>query len=449
MYSEALIRVAGLSKRFTIYEQPLDRLKQMFLPRVQRLLCFPQHNYYREFWALRDVSFEVHRGETVGIIGRNGSGKSTLLKLVCGTSVPSKGSVWTSGRVAALLELGAGFNPEFTGRENALLSGQILGQSPAEMKARLDDIIQFADIGEFINRPVKTYSSGMYVRLAFAVAIGVDPDILVVDEALSVGDAAYQAKCLARIRDMQRAGISILLVSHSPNTVIEFCDRALYMHEGQLIAAGPSREIIEQYSRDIVRGEGGTTATVNRQSASVATIVNANAGEMSSSRCIAPDHVSRKTEIVSIRLEDGAGCERGVFSVGNDVVVRFKVRVNDDNPRPCFGLQISSTEGIALWSVTTQTLKNNIRPLIAGEYVEFVWRLRLDVGPARYVLAVGVGDIALGEYRRHHRLEYAGHFDVVSEELAGQGWLGIKPAFEIGCGGVKEYAGPGFLENVG
>ena len=197
MSSEIAIKVENLSKCYHIYDQPRDRLKQMILPRMQRAIGMQPRQYFREFWALKDVSFEVKKGETVGIIGRNGSGKSTLLQMVCGTLNPTSGSIQTSGRIAALLELGSGFNPEFTGRENVYLNGAVLGLSRDEIDVRFDEIAAFAEIGEFIDQPVKTYSSGMMVRLAFAVAINVDPQILVVDEALSVGDELFQRKCFS------------------------------------------------------------------------------------------------------------------------------------------------------------------------------------------------------------------------------------------------------------
>lgn len=243
------IRVDGLSKHYLMFARPEDRLKQSIMPRLQRLFGGAPKQYYRDFAALRDVSFTVKRGETVGIIGRNGSGKSTLLQIICGTLHPTEGSVKVNGRIAALLELGAGFNPDFTGRENVYLNGAILGLSREEIDARFDQIAAFADIGEFIEQPVKTYSSGMYVRLAFAVAINVDPDILVVDEALSVGDEAFQRKCFARIEDIRDKGGTILFVTHSTQTVVQLCDRAMLFDRGELILEGRPKTVVGQYQR--------------------------------------------------------------------------------------------------------------------------------------------------------------------------------------------------------
>lgn len=249
MSSEIAIKVERLSKCYQIYDHPRDRLKQFVLPRFQRMVRQPPKQYFREFWALKDVSFEVKKGETVGIIGRNGSGKSTLLQMICGTLNPTNGSIQTQGRIAALLELGSGFNPEFSGRENVYMNGTVLGLNRDEIDQRFDDIIAFADIGDFIEQPVKTYSSGMAVRLAFAVAINVDPEILIVDEALSVGDELFQRKCFSRIEAIKTNGATILFVSHSGGTIIELCDRAVLMDAGEKLAVGIPKQIVGRYQK--------------------------------------------------------------------------------------------------------------------------------------------------------------------------------------------------------
>lgn len=246
---DVAIRVSNVSKHYLMFERPEDRFKQMVVPRLERLIGRPPRRYFRDFAALSGVSFEIGRGETVGIIGRNGSGKSTLLQIICGTLQPTSGTVEVNGRVAALLELGAGFNPEFTGRENVFLNASILGVPRKEMEWRFDDIARFADIGPFIDQPVKTYSSGMYVRLAFAVAINVDPDILVVDEALSVGDEAFQRKCFARIEDIKDKGGTILFVSHGASTIIQLCTRAILIDGGEKILEGMPKAVVSQYQR--------------------------------------------------------------------------------------------------------------------------------------------------------------------------------------------------------
>ncbi|HQT39324.1 MAG TPA: ABC transporter ATP-binding protein [Acidocella sp.] len=247
------IRVQDVGKCYHIYNKPVDRLKQFFLPRLRRLARRHQTEYHREFWALRDVSFQVRRGETVGIVGRNGAGKSTLLQLICGTLTPSCGTLETNGRIAALLELGSGFNPEFTGRENVVLNATVLGLSPQEIAARFDEIVEFADIGQFIDQSVKTYSSGMMVRLAFAVIAHVDADILVVDEALSVGDVFFQQKCQRFLQGFQAGGGTILFVSHDTGAVTALCETAILLSRanGYSCRQGKTDEICRIYLNEL------------------------------------------------------------------------------------------------------------------------------------------------------------------------------------------------------
>ncbi len=234
------IRALGLSKCYTLYDHPADRLKQM-------LMC-GRRRYYREFWALRETSFELPKGQVLGLVGRNGAGKSTLLQLVCGTLAPSGGSIEVRGRVSALLELGSGFNPEFSGRENVYVYASILGLSSAETDARFDEIVAFSGIVDFIDQPVKTYSSGMFVRLAFAVATSVDPDILIVDEALSVGDGEFARKSFDRIMSMRKEGKTILFCSHSTYHIEAICDQAIWLDHGRLVQMGKPQEVVSAYN---------------------------------------------------------------------------------------------------------------------------------------------------------------------------------------------------------
>ncbi|NDH69275.1 MAG: ABC transporter ATP-binding protein, partial [Gammaproteobacteria bacterium] len=249
MSSDIAIKVENLSKCYQIYEQPRDRLKQFILPHLQRALGQEPNHYYQEFWALKDISFEVKKGETIGIIGRNGSGKSTLLQILCGTLNPTSGSFTTNGRIAALLELGSGFNPEFTGRENVYMNAAVLGLRTEEVDQRFNDIVTFADIGQFIEQPVKTYSSGMMVRLAFAVIAHVDADILVIDEALAVGDAFFTQKCMRFLRKFMETG-SVLFVSHDTSAVLNLCNRAILLSLGEVIQINTPQKVIEKYLVD-------------------------------------------------------------------------------------------------------------------------------------------------------------------------------------------------------
>lgn len=247
--SNLAIQAKNLSKCYNIYNKPADRLKQSIVPKVLGAIGKPLRTYYREFWALRNLSLDIKKGETIGIIGRNGSGKSTLLQIISGILTSTSGSIETNGRITALLELGSGFNPEFTGRENVFLNGAILGLSKDEVEARFDAIAQFADIGDFIEQPVKFYSSGMTVRLAFAVQAMVDPDILIVDEALAVGDERFQRKCFNRLSELKQNGTSILFVSHSTQQIIELCDRALLLEQGERLLMANPLTVVRAYQR--------------------------------------------------------------------------------------------------------------------------------------------------------------------------------------------------------
>lgn len=249
--TDIAIRVTNLSKCYYIYDTPRDRLKQFVVPRLRRMRDKAPKQYFREFWALKDVSFEIRKGETIGIIGPNGCGKSTLLQMIAGTLNPTSGSIEVNGQIAALLELGSGFNPEFTGRENVFLNGAILGLSSEEMNQRFAEIEEFADIGDFIDQPVKTYSSGMVVRLAFSVSVNVRPDILIVDEALAVGDAAFQFKCIERLEDLTRSGTTLLFVSHDLNMLKMFCNHILYLRNGSERASGSAEDVTNIYIMDL------------------------------------------------------------------------------------------------------------------------------------------------------------------------------------------------------
>jgi lipopolysaccharide transport system ATP-binding protein len=405
------IVVRDLGKRYEMYARPHHRLLQMLL-RGRR-------NFFREFWALRRVNFQVARGETVGIVGRNGSGKSTLLQLITGTLSPTEGSVDVRGRIAALLELGSGFNPEFTGRENVFLNGAILGISRSEMQRAMASIEEFAGIGDFIDQPVKLYSSGMMVRLAFSVAIHVTPDILLVDETLAVGDVAFQSKCLDRIRRLQEGGTAILLVSHAPNTIIEFCSRAVYLDRGAVVNVGPCREILEQYANDLVTREGGVAIGF----AETAPAAAASGARVNAPSPAATIGASPATEIASVRILDSAHVPTACVAYGDVVEIVVDAVFHRVNAAPCLGMEIKTTDDIVLWSATTQYIGLRPRPAEAGERRRYAWRIRANFGGQRYVIALGIGDAASGQYRRHSRLHYAGHFDVLPEARRGTGFL--------------------------
>lgn len=316
MSSDTAIQVEGLNKCYHIYDKPHDRLKQM--------LMRGRRQYFKEFWALRDVSFEIKKGETVGIIGRNGSGKSTLLQMICGTLNPTSGTVQTNGRIAALLELGAGFNPEFTGRENVYMNGAILGLSEDQVDARFEEIASFADIGDFIEQPVKTYSSGMFVRLAFASNIMSKPEIMIVDEALSVGDMNFQAKCMTALTRIQDNGATILFVSHDVGSVKSLCSRGVYLERGKVVTVGPAADVAERYIRTMQEEMNAE----HRKQARVPSVLNDQA--VQSSQQIAPKdelNFKRSNEfegrVAQFRFGSGevkSTCVELVDIDGNDLV---------------------------------------------------------------------------------------------------------------------------------
>lgn len=421
------IHVEGLSKRYEMYSQPSDRLKQMILPRVQRMVRRPPRAYFKEFWALHDVSFDVRRGETIGIVGRNGSGKSTLLQMICGTLQPTLGRISVDGRISALLELGAGFNPEFTGRENIMLSGLVYGIPEAEIRRRFDEIFDFAGIGDFIDQPVKTYSSGMYVRLAFAVAINVSPDLLVVDEALAVGDEAFQRKCLARIDMIRDSGATVLFVSHSAGTVVELCDRAILLDGGELLMEGTPKAVVTTYQKllyapreraPLVRQEildkyrgvliPGSSATGGLREDAVSGALAAG-GEFAEADEGDPAYweeglVSASTVeyarqgacIDDPHLETLDGRRVNVLSPGRTYVYRYKVRLERTLASVRCGMMIRSLTGIEVGGAASM-LPQNALPLVdAGAVIEARFAFRCVLHPGVYFMNAGVL-AALGE----------------------------------------------------
>ncbi len=403
--SDVVIDVTGLTKRYEIYAQPQDRLKQMVLPRMHGLIGGCRSSYFKDFWALRDVSFSVNRGEAVGIIGRNGSGKSTLLQMICGILTPTSGSVRSAVRIAALLELGAGFNPEFTGRENIFLSGLVYGIPEPILKSRYQDIVDFAEIGEHINQPVKTYSSGMYVRLAFAVASFSDPEILVVDEALSVGDVYFQRKCFRRIDELRQTGCTLLFVTHSTDTLLQLCDRGIVLDAGQLVFDGPTKPAVAEYLRRVF----GTRAKF----AVVDSLESHEIPELSDV-IEQDDHqhmaASGRQELFASR----AGYNRSEVRVGNGAAtvldflfkgqrgdspilhsrehfcLMVKYLFNSPVERVIFGLQIRTREGLAVYSANTFSTKNLLYSYSPGDVVIGEFELRNSLLPGQYFVTVGV-----------------------------------------------------------
>lgn len=346
MSSEISIKAEGLSKCYQIYDKPHDRLKQSIYPRLQHLLGKPPRQYHREFWALRDINFEVKKGESVGIVGRNGSGKSTLLQLITGTLSPTSGKVTTNGRIAALLELGSGFNPEFTGQENVYLNGALLGLSRQEIDERFDAIASFADIGEHLYQPVKTYSSGMLVRLAFAVQVQVQPDVLIVDEALAVGDALFQKRCLQRMDRLLQHGTTLLFVSHDQESVRTITNRALLLDHGRTRILGTSSDVLLEYRR-LLHDDESKYLETRSVTPEYSPVADAKGPTTSSDRLSFGDY---DVVIVSVSiLCNGLKCDRNV-EPGDQVSVLVKYRINKAMDHLAFGFRIRNKEGVKVYS---------------------------------------------------------------------------------------------------
>lgn len=335
----AAVVFENISKKFTLHHERARSFQELALGFFRR-----NNRSSEEFWALRDVSFRVEEGETVGIIGPNGAGKSTVLKLISRIIEPTSGRIAVRGRVGALLELGAGFHPDLTGRENIYLNGSILGLSRAEIRRRLDDIIGFAELERFIDVPVKHYSSGMYVRLGFSVAVHTDPEILLVDEVLAVGDAAFQRKCLERINDLRRQGVTILLVSHSADAVRALCNRAFWLEGGHLVADDTAEAVVRRY---LERSWGRQTLPSGGDDRRWG---------------------SGRIRIEQVRLLDGNGQERQHFQTGEPLVVEIHYRPTERVERPVFGLAIHRSDGVHITGPNTQFAGLDI-PAVEGEGV--------------------------------------------------------------------------------
>jgi lipopolysaccharide transport system ATP-binding protein len=405
MSSDVAIKVQGLSKCYQIYSQPRDRLKQFVMPRLQQMMGRPSQSYFREFWALKDISFEVRKGETVGVIGKNGSGKSTLLQLICGTLNPTTGTVQTNGRIAALLELGSGFNPEFTGRENIYMNGAILGLTEAEIDNKYDSIASFADIGDFIERPIKTYSSGMAVRLAFAVQSQVDPDILIVDEALSVGDAKFQAKCFDRLRQLKENGTSILLVTHSSEQIVTHCSQAILLNNGIQLESGEPRRVVNRYM-DLLFGKESRTAVDNKRQADNNAVVTEDTNQNTYELNLSEDRFSERhgynpheyrwgdgsVNILDFYLAADAEPYPTAINTGQQITLVTSIKFHQDMYRPILGLTIKTKEGVTVYGANSETLDcDDFLDLgAAGSVIQVKAAFVCALAPGDYFISLGV-----------------------------------------------------------
>lgn len=429
MSSEVAIKVSHLSKSYQIYEKPHDRLKQFILPRLSQLAGKRPQQYFREFLALQDVSFEIKKGETVGIIGRNGSGKSTLLQLICGTLSPTEGSIQTKGRIAALLELGSGFNPEFSGRENVFLNAAVLGLSQEEITARYDEIVAFADIGDFLEQPVKTYSSGMAVRLAFAVAINVNPQILIVDEALSVGDELFQRKCFSRIDAIKKNGATILFVTHAGGTIVELCDHAILIDAGEMLAMGQPKAIVANYQkllyappdkrqeirnsiRSLPMEQSAIEGISNTLLQHSALTVQKSEPASELSEFFDPNLIPTTTlfyesqgAYISIpKILTTSGEQVNCLKSGELYNYSYIVHFEKDSFDVRFGMMIKAINGTEIGGVGSATVGNGLACVFAGTSVRVKFTFRCHLLPGQYFGNAGCSGIVDGQNSFLHRI---------------------------------------------
>lgn len=374
------LRVEGVSKRYRIYDRPNDRLKEM--------LTRGHWKRHQEFWALQDVSFDIEAGTTTGIIGPNGSGKSTLLQIMTGTLEPTHGNVWHEGRIAALLELGSGFNNEFTGIENVFMNASLMGFSRGETEALLPEIERFAEIGPFIHQPVKTYSSGMYVRLAFSVAISAAPQILIIDEALAVGDAVFQHRCMRRLKEMQESGVTIFFVSHDPSAVRALCSRAILLNGGRVHADGKPADVLNRYQKIIMAREQAYDAAPVEAGMINAELTPGLDEALTEQTNYTYRHGDGSAQILNVELLNDATRSVQLVETGDPLAVRVRIVFHADVEYPVCGFMIRNRHGIHLYGTNTELQEVDFGTVRRGEIVEVTFAFECWLAPDSYSIAV-------------------------------------------------------------
>ena len=440
--SDIAISVNNISKMYKLYDNPMDRLKES--------LGLSRQKKYKEHYALHDVSFDVHKGETVGIIGTNGSGKSTILKIITGVLNPSQGQVSVDGRISALLELGAGFNGEYSGIENVYLNGTMIGFSREEIDAKLQDILDFADIGEFVHQPVKTYSSGMFVRLAFAVAINIEPEILIVDEALSVGDVFFQAKCYRKFEEFKEMGKTILFVSHDLSSIGKYCDRVVLLNKGRKLAEGDAKEMVNLYRRVLVNqyedpqeqeedtqedqekelnasdaevktADSGEKNSEVKAKADKKTVKKENLDTMKSKLNLNPEvlEYGRKlAEIEDFSIRDDTGMITNIIEKGKMFSVDMKIRFHEDIGDPIFAFTIKDLKGTEITGTNTMYENIPIKPQKKGDVRKITFTQKMPLEAGEYMLCLGCTVYRGGEFTVFHRLYDVCNLTVITDKKA-------------------------------
>lgn len=418
------ISVKDVMKIYRLYEKPIDRLKEA--------MSITHKNYHRDFYALNGVSFSVNKGETVGIIGTNGSGKSTILKIITGVLTPTQGEVAVNGVISALLELGAGFNMDYTGIENIYMNGTMMGFSRKEMEAKLQDILDFADIGDFVYQPVKTYSSGMFVRLAFALAINVEPEILIVDEALSVGDVFFQAKCYRRMEEIRKSGTTILMVTHDMGAIIKYCDRVVVLNKGNFIAQGEPGKMVDLYKKilanqmdqleeelELLKDEEMSDFSGENAAADKKKKMDHGGGLMKDKLTINPNRTEYgdgRAEIVDFGLLDERGNLTNLLLKGEEFTIRERIHFNSEIEAPIFTYTIKDKRGADLTGTNTMFELADVKRVKPGDEYEVEFKQKMTLQGGEYLLSMSCTGFENGEHVVYHRLYDIANITVISNK---------------------------------
>lgn len=430
MYSEDVaVELIGVSKKFEIYSQPRDQLKQLIKPIWERISGEIKQNYYTDFKALNEIQLCIRKGESLGLIGRNGSGKSTLLQIIAGTLSPSAGDVKTFGRVGALLELGSGFNPEFSGRDNIVISAAILGLNDNEIAERIDSIIRFADIGEHLDRPVRTYSSGMLVRLAFAVQIRLDPDILIIDEALAVGDALFQKKCLDELQRLNESGVTLIVVSHDANSIKNLCDKAVLLEKGEVLASGEVKSVFTRYELLLHNLDVAGQEKKNANSAFDSAISKTPNVE---------NFKFNDAKIVEFNFYDAKKNYLKSIPHGKRLYVHAKILIGKELSEPAYGLLVRDIYGRSIFEASTYSMRVSQKPVMAGDVVTVVFNFEVTLGVGRFYFSFGVANKGYGqsEFEEHVLLEHdIAALEVIQsdEDYYFGGVVDLHPEVQVNC----------------
>lgn len=415
------ITVDQVTKIYRLYEKPIDRLKET--------LSLTHKNYHRDFYALNGISFEVEKGETVGIIGTNGSGKSTILKIITGVLTPTTGNVHVNGVISALLELGAGFNMDYTGIENIYMNGTMMGFSRKEMDEKLSDILEFADIGDFVYQPVKTYSSGMFVRLAFALAINVEPEILIVDEALSVGDVFFQAKCYRRMEEIRKKGTTILMVTHDMGAIIKYCDRVVILNKGSFVAQGEPGKMVDLYKKILANQMDALGEELEELRADAISDFSGDSavskksgdhnGLMKEKLTINPqktEYGDKRAEIVDFGLLDEKGSVTNLLLKGEYFTIKERIHFNKELEAPIFTYTIKDKRGADLTGTNTMYESSDVKAVKKGDEYEVSFTQKMTLQGGEYLLSMSCTGFENGEHVVYHRLYDIANITVISNK---------------------------------